>query len=102
MFAAPQATTTMSAPKRSVSPPRSTTTSETSVPDPFVPSFTTRVFVSSVTFGCASAGRTPSTSASDFACTRQGNPSQVGQRMQWLNGMFASFRRTPHGAWNGW
>ena len=34
--------------------------------------------VSSVTFGCSSAGRTASTSASDLAWTRQGKPSQVG------------------------
>ena len=39
-----------------------------------------RAFVSSVTFGCSSAGRTPSTSASDLACTRHGKPSQFVQR----------------------
>ena len=32
----------------------------------------------------ASAGRTPSTSASDLACTRHGKPSQVEQRTQAL------------------
>ena len=59
-------------------------------------------FVSSVTFGCSSAGRTPSTSASDLPCTAQGKPSQFVQRTQALYGRFASFRRTPQGAWNGW
>ncbi len=102
VLAAPQATTTMSAAKRSVSPSRSTTTAATSFPDPFVSSLTTRAFVSSVTFGCSSAGRTPSTSASDLAWTRQGKPSHVAQRMQWLYGRFVSVSRTPHGAWNGW
>ena len=61
-----------------------------------------RALVSSVTFGYSSAGRTPSTSASDFACTRQGKPSHVAQRTQVLNGGFASSRMTPHGAWKGW
>src|SRR4029450_2003357 len=37
-----------------------------------------------------------------FAWTRQGKPSQVGQRTHVLYGMFASFSRMPHGAWNGW
>jgi hypothetical protein len=46
----------------------------------FVASLTTFAFVSSVTFGCSSAGRTPSTSASDFAWTRHGKPSHVAQR----------------------
>ena len=87
--------------KRSVSPPRSTTTSETWFPDPLVSSFTTLVFVSSVTFGCSSAGRTPSTSASDLAWTRHGKPSHVEHRTQWLYGMFASFSLIPQGAWNG-
>ena len=56
----------------------------------------------SVTFGYSSAGRTPSTSASDLACTRHGKPSHVAQRTHVLNGGFASSRMTPHGAWNGW
>ena len=81
MLAAPQATTTTSAANRSSPPSRSTTTSVTAVPPSFVSSSTTLAFVSSVTFGCSSAGRTPSTSASDFAWTRQGKPSQVAQRM---------------------
>ena len=72
------------------------------MPAAFVSSFTAFAFVSSVTFGCSSAGRTPSTSASDFPCTAQGKPSQFMQRTQALYGMFASFSRTPHGAWNGW
>ena len=102
MLAAPHAATTMSAAKRSVWPSTSTTTAETSFPDPFVSSLTTRAFVSSVTLACSSAGRTPSTSASDLAWIRQGNPSHVVQRMQWLYGRLLSVSRTPHGAWNGW
>ena len=58
-------------------------------------------FVSSVTFECSSAGRTPSTSASDFPCTAQGKPSQFWQRTQTLYGMFGSLSLIPHGAWNG-
>ena len=92
----------MSPAKRSVAPSRSTTTSVTAVPAAFVSSFTACAFVSSVTFGCSSAGRTPSTSASDFPCTAHGKPSQFAQRTQALYGMFASVSRTPHGAWNGW
>ena len=41
-------------------------------------------------------------SASDFACTRQGKPSQVLHRMHVLLGRLASSSRTPHGAENGW
>ena len=74
----------------------------TAVPAAFVSSLTACAFVSSVTLECSSAGRTPSTSASDFAWTRHGKPSQVAQRMQVLYGRFASFSRIPHGAWNGW
>ena len=101
MLAAPQATTTTSPAKRSSLPSRSTTTSLTDVPSAFVSSLTTLEFVSSVTFGCSSAGRTPSTSASDFAWTRHGKPSQVAQRMQVENGGFDSSSMIPHGAWNG-
>ncbi len=101
MLAAPQATTTTSAENRSSPPSRSTTTSVTAVPSPFVSSLATFAFVSSVTFECSSAGRTPSTSASDFACTRHGKPSQVAQRMQVENGGFDSSSMIPHGAWNG-
>ena len=72
-----------------------------SEPSSFVSSFTALAFVSSSTFGCSSAGRTPSTSASDFPCTAQTNPSQFAQRTHALYGMFDSFRRIPHGAWNG-
>ena len=61
-----------------------------------------RALVSRVTFGCSSAGRTPSTSASDFPCTAHGKPSQFWQRTQALCGMFSSASRMPHGAWNGW
>ena len=58
--------------------------------------------VHSVTFGCCSAGRTPSTSASALAWTMHGKPSQLSQRMHVLNGMLLSSSITPHGAWNGW
>ena len=42
----------------------------------------TRALRISVTLGCAIAGRTAMTSASDLAWTRHGKPSQVAQRMQ--------------------
>ena len=67
-----------------------------------VSSLTACAFVSSVTFGCSIAGRTPKTSASDLPCTAHGKPSQFTQRTQAEYGMFASFSRIPHGAWNGW
>ena len=101
MLAAPQATTTTLPENRSSAPSRSTTTSVTAVPGSFVTSLVTLAFVRSVTFGWSSAGRTPSTSASDFAWTRHGKPSQVAQRMQVENGGFDSSSMTPHGAWNG-
>jgi hypothetical protein len=59
-------------------------TSVTAVPDGFVSSLTALAFVSSVTFACSSAGRTPSTSASDLAWTTQGKPSQSMQRTHLL------------------
>ena len=102
MFAAPQASTTRSPAYRSSTPSRSTTTSVTAVPASFVTSFTTWAFVSSVTLGCSSAGRTPSTSASDLPCTRQGKPSQFAQRTHALKAGFGSSSLIPHGAWNGW
>ena len=74
----------------------------TALPLAFVSSRTASAFVSSVTLGCSIAGRTQSTSASDFACTRHGKPSHVAQRTQRPNGMFASSSSTPQGAWNGW
>ena len=92
----------MSPVNRSSEPSRSTTTSVTTVPASFVASLVTFEFVSRVTFGCSSAGRTPSTSASDFAWTRHGKPSQVLQRMQRLKGGFDSSSMIPQGAWNGW
>ena len=101
VLAAPHATTTTSPANRSSAPSRSTTTSVTAVPGSFVTSLVTLAFVRSVTFGWSSAGRTPSTSASDFAWTRHGNPSQVAQRMHVLNGGLDSSSMTPHGAWNG-
>ena len=92
----------MSAVTRSSAPSRSTTTSVTDVPAALVSSLTAFAFVRSVTFGCSSAGRTPSTSASDLAWRRHGKPSQFMQRTHVLNGGFASSSITPHGAWNGW
>ena len=83
-LAAPHETTTRSDMNVSVPPSCSTTTPVTAVPASFVSSFVARAFVISVTFGCSSAGRTAMTSASDFAWTRQGNPSQSGQRTQRL------------------
>ena len=77
------------------------TDSVTVDPSSLVASLTTFAFVSSVTFECSSAGRTPSTSASDFACTRHGKPSQVAHLMQVENGGFDSSSMIPHGAWNG-
>ena len=74
----------MSAVYVSRAPSRSTTTSVTALPAGFVRSATASALVSRVTFGCSSAGRTASTSASDLACTRHGKPSQVGQRTQAL------------------
>ena len=59
-----------------VSPSRSTFTPVTVGPGALVCSLVAWAFVSSVTLGCASAGRTAITSASDFACTRHGKPSQ--------------------------
>jgi hypothetical protein len=81
---APQETTTTSPANLSVAPSRSTTTSVTAVPDSLVSSLTAFAFLSSVTLGCSRAGLTASTSASDLACTRQGKPSQSGQRTQRL------------------
>ncbi len=78
-------------------PPRRATTSVIAVPAALVFSLTTWVLVTSVTFEWARAGRTASTSASDFAWTRHGKPSQSSQRTQALHGMFASFSMMPHG-----
>ena len=80
MFAAPQASTTRSPEYVSRSPLCSTTTSVTAVPSAFVSSLTTCALVSSSTFECSRAGRTPSTSASDLPWTAQGKPSQFAQR----------------------
>jgi hypothetical protein len=74
----------------------------TAVPAALVSSRTAIASVSRVTLGYSRAGRTPTTSASDFACTRHGKPSQVGHRTHVLYGMFASLSMIPHGAWNGW
>jgi hypothetical protein len=102
LFAAPHDTTTTSPVKVSSPSPWCTTTPVTDLPDAFVSRRSASASVSSVTLGCSSAGRTASTSASDFACTRHGKPSQVAQRTQALNAGAVSSSRTPHGAWNGW
>ena len=86
----------------SLAPSWSTITPVTSVPASLVFSRMTSASVHSVTFGCSSAGRTPSTSASDLAWTMHGKPSQLSQRMHVLNGMLLSSSITPQGAWNGW
>ena len=101
LLAAPHETTTRSPVYVSVAPPRSTTTPVTTVPAALVSRPTASAFVTIVTFACSSAGRIPSTSASDFAWTRQGKPSQVEHRTQALWGMSSSRSITPHGAWNG-
>ena len=55
-------------------------------PKAWFPAASTRRSVSSVTFGCASAGSTQTTWASDLAWSRHGNPSHVSHRMQGLGG----------------
>ena len=101
-FAAPAETTTMSPRNVFGSPSWVTSTPVTVEPAASVVSLVTSAFVSSVTLGCSRAGRTPKISASDLPWTSDGKPSQVAHRMHGLNGMFVSWRRTPHGAWNGW
>ena len=73
----------------------------TAVPAGLVSSFTTRALRTRVTLACSRAGRTPTTSASDLACSGHGKPSQSAHRTQMLYGMFASLTKMPHGAWNG-
>ena len=63
-------------------PSRCTTTPVTAVPASLVSRRRACALVSMVTLACSSAGRTPRTSASDFACTRHGKPSHVEQRTQ--------------------
>ena len=77
-FAAPQETTTRSAASVSVSPSCSTTTPVTAVPASFVSSFTARAFVSSVTFGCSSAGRTADHLGVRLGVEDAGEPVAVG------------------------
>ena len=88
----------------SITPPssRSTTTVLTARPEPVVSSRTTREWVRSVTSGWARAGCTQTTAASALACTRQGNPSQVLQRMQADWAGMASSMRIPLGSGKGW
>ena len=101
LFAAPHETTMISPANVSSRPSTLATTLVTAVPLSLLCSRTASAPVSSVTFGCSIAGRTPITSASAFACTRQGNPSQLSQRTHLLNGMFDSPSMIPQGAWNG-
>ena len=74
-------------------------------PDGSVSSRRTLAWVSSVTFGCSSAGSTHTTCASDFAPTRQGKPSTRSQRMHRLARVArpasSCTRSTPMGRWNG-
>ena len=99
--AAEHDTTTMSPRKTSRCPTTSATTSVTAVPLAFVSSLSALALRSSVTLGNSSAGRTATVSASDLACTRQGKPSQVWQRMQVLYAMFCSSSITAQGAGKG-
>ena len=98
---APADTTTTPAEYSSRPPLRRTITLLTARPDGIVSSRSTKAFVSSVTFGNSSAGSTASTCASAFARTRQGNPSQVPQRMHWLRFGFFSSIWIPKGVWKG-
>ena len=61
---------------------RSTTTSGHRRAAAFVSSLIAARVRQQRTFGCSSAGRTPSTSASDLPCTAHGKPSQFAQRTQ--------------------
>src|SRR5262249_20186606 len=101
-FTAPADTTMMSPAYRSSWPSCDTTTWVTAVPAELVSSRTACASISNVTFGYSRAGRTPSVSPSDFACSGHGKPSQLLHFTHVLNGMFASLSMTPQGAWNGW
>ena len=100
-FAAPHETTTMSAAYVSRSPSRSTSTSVTAVPAGLVRSASARAFVSSVTFGCSSAGPHAEHLGVGLGVHQAREAVTVAQRTQLLYGMFASFSITPQGAWNG-
>jgi hypothetical protein len=103
LLAAPQLTTTTFPLTFSGSPSRSSSTAFTVRPDSSVTRRFTWDRVSSDTLGAARAGRIPSTSASDLACTRQGMPSQQLQLhlRQRLKARLASSSMTPLGAWKG-
>ena len=81
------------------------TTSVTDRPPGSVFSRSTYAPVSSSTPPLATAGSTHTTCASDFAPTRQGNPSTRSQRMHALprlaNPSTSWSRSTPIGRWNG-
>ena len=72
LLAAPAQTATMSALYEVRSPSRVTTTPVTLRPEGSVSSLVTSARVSNVMLSRPSTGRTAITSASDFACTRQG------------------------------
>src|SRR4030095_15851899 len=76
--------------------------SVTAVPSGFVFNRTAGASVSRVTFGDSRAGLTPITSASAFACSGHGKPSQTTQRTQTLVCGVSLSLSTPHGAWKGW
>src|SRR5215467_2709859 len=61
----------------------------------------TRVLVNRVTLGYLMASSTHTTCASDFAPTRQANPSQVLHRIHRLLVGLRSSSITPTGTWNG-
>jgi hypothetical protein len=101
VFAAPQASTTMSPANCSVSPSRSTVTPVTSVPASFVSRRTARVRQQRDVRVLERRPNRRAPRRPTFPCTAQGKPSQFWQRTQALYGMFGSLSRIPHGAWNG-
>src|SRR5215470_13129973 len=98
---APHETTTTSAEYVSRLPLRSTTTDLTSRPELSVSRRFTMELISKLTLGCFTASSMHRTCASALAYIRQGNPSQVLQRMQRLFCGFFSSSMTPTGTWNG-
>src|SRR3954470_9079539 len=98
---APAERTTTSALYDSCSPLRSTCTVLIARPVSSVSSRDTSAPVRSSTFWCSKAGSTQPTCASDFALTRQGNPSQVEQRMHLLRCGFLSSSIIPSGTLKG-
>jgi len=98
---APHDTTTTFPEYVSGTPFRSTCTAVISRPEGLVSRRLTNASVTSVTFGCASAGSTQITWASALAWTRHGKPSQVSHRMQRLVRGSCSSSMRPIGIGNG-